>query len=566
MHFFIPFRNTLSNNRPHRSGLTLGLCGLMAGIVGTVLVTSRQRPSPPAPPVTETQSEARPAEAGSIHLSAAASQTAGIRVETVDRRPLREGLTVPGTVELSPNRLARVTPPAPGKVVRLLVDPGMRVLAGQPLVVLDSVEVAQAHAAVRQAEANILQARAGEQTAQAETAQVQASIPQAQGEIEQAQARQASAEIALQSQRDLAKAGAFAQPPLQAAQAALSTAHSELLQAQTELQAHTLALQRAERLFKLDLIARSVLEQAQFEQVRDKTQVERFQAQMASARQTLEREQRISSEDLLNRQAIQKAEAEVRAAQGDVQRARQGLSRAQQEVRHAQRGAQAAQTLLHGAEDALRTSRANLFALEGTGHVEGNGGLITLSAPISGTVTERSATVGEAAERSATLMVIENLNTVTVEAHVPEKDLARVRLGQNVQITVPAYPNQTFSGVVQSIAGRVDEKTRALAVRCLVENREGRLKPEMFARVTLGISTQKNALSVPVSALEEEGTDRFVYVEAGEGYTRRKVQIGRVTETTAEITAGLKSGEKVVVEGVFVLKSETRKDSLKGDD
>ena len=70
----------------------------------------------------------------------------------------------------------------------------------------------------------------------------------------------------------------------------------------------------------------------------------------------------------------------------------------------------------------------------------------------------------------------------------------------------------------------------------------------------------------PFRRLEEAGADRFVYVETGAGFERRKVQVGRVTETTAEITDGLKPGEKVVVEGVFVLKSEANKDKLKGDD
>jgi RND family efflux transporter MFP subunit len=556
-----------SANQFVKTTLPIVLGSLLVGIVGTAVLVSRMRPAPVAAvQTTETHAEEKPKETGPIQLSATAAKTAGLRAETVRIAPVREGLELPGTVELSPNRSAKVTPPAPGKVVRLLVNPGDSVRAGQALVILDSVEVAQAHAAVRQAEANMQQARAGVQTAQAETAQARAGVQQAQSDIEQAQSRQASAETALQRQRDLAKAGAFAQAPLQAAQSELSSAQSDLLQAQTELQAHAVVLQRAERLFKEELVSRAELEQAQAEQNKNKSLVDRAQARTAIARQALEREQKISSGDLLNKQAVQTAEAEVRGTQGDVQKAKQGLNRAHQDVRRAQKGEQAAHTLLQGAEDAVKAARASLFALEGLGHVEGGGGLISVSAPISGTVTERNATVGEAVERTAALMVIENLNTVTVEANVAEKDVARVRIGQGVQVTVPAYPAQTFTGTVQSIAGRVDEKTRSLSVRCLVENREGRLKPEMFARVTLGVGAQKNALSVPVSALEEEGAERFVYVETGEGYIRRKVQVGHVTQTTAEITEGLKSGEKVVVEGVFVLKSETQKDSLKGDD
>ncbi|MCW3055625.1 MAG: putative Co/Zn/Cd efflux system rane fusion protein [Chthonomonadales bacterium] len=550
-----------------KTTLPLVLGSLLVGIVGTAILMPHVRPAPVAavPPI-EARPEDKPEAAGPIHLSETAAKTAGLRTETVRMAPVHEGLEVPGTVELSPNRSAKVTPPAPGKVVRLLVNPGDSVHAGQALAILDSYEVAQAHAAVRQAEAGKQQAKAGVQTAQADTDQMRASVLQAQSEIEQAKSKQANAQTALERQRDLAKAGAFSQAPLQAAQSELSTAQSELLQAQTELQAQTVVLQRAERLFKAELVSRAELEQAQTEQNRDRVQVDRAQARAAIAKQSLEREQKISSGDLLNKQAVQTAEAEVRVAQGEVQKANQGFHRAQQDVRRAQKGELAAGTLLQGAEDAVKAARANLFALEGMGHVEAGSGLISLSAPISGTVTERSATVGEAVERSATLMVIENLNTVTVEAHVSEKDIARVRIGQEIHVTLPAYPNQSFSGIVQSIAGRVDEKTRALSVRCLVENRGGRLKPEMFARVTLGVGAPKNALSVPLSALEEEGTDRFVYVQTGEGYLRRKVQVAHVTETTAEIAEGLHSGEKVVVEGVFVLKSETQKDSLKGDD
>jgi multidrug efflux pump subunit AcrA (membrane-fusion protein) len=89
----------------------------------------------------------------------------------------------------------------------------------------------------------------------------------------------------------------------------------------------------------------------------------------------------------------------------------------------------------------------------------------------------------------------------------------------------------------------------------------------MFARVTLGAGAHANALTVPVSALDDDGSDRYVYVEETRGkYERRKVQVGRSTESTAEIIGGLKSGERVVTEGAFVLKSEANKDKLKGDD
>ena len=386
--------NVLSTNSFNKSNLPLVLFGLLAGVVGTVILMPRPHPAPAG---TETKLEkankVKPAENGLIKLSEEAEKTAGLRLETVRFSLQQEGLTIPGTVELSPNRSAKVTPPALGKVVRMLVNPGDSVRVGQALAILDSYEVAQAHAAVRQAESSIQQAQAGVQTAQAETAQVRSSVQQAQGEIEQAQSKQASAETASNRQSDLAKAGAFSQAPLQTAQSELAEAQSGLLQAQTELQSHTVMMQRAERLFKDELISRSELEQAQLENRQDEAKVQQAKTRVESVKQTVAREQRIFQGDLLTKQAVQTAEAEVRAAKGDVQRAKQGFHRAQQDLLRAQKGEQASHTTLRGADSGLNAARTNLYSLEGPGHLEGVGGLITIAAPISGVVTERTATL-----------------------------------------------------------------------------------------------------------------------------------------------------------------------------
>lgn len=552
--------------------MLIAAVAFVLGGAGTAFVmSSLRRPKPPPVPAEGAQPAAPSAaeadagaEKGRIHLSAEAKETAGIRSEPAHLRPMGESLTVPGTVEVSPNRGAKITPPVSGKVVRLLAGPGDAVRMGQPLAVLDSYEVAQARAAVRQAEGTVQQARAAIQTAQAETSQVRTGIRQSQAEIEQAQTRQTSAETALGRQREFAAAGAFSQAPLLAAQSEVAGAQSDLLQAQTNLQAHTVVLQRAEKLFKADLISRAALEQARLEPQQDQIQVDRAKTRVESAKQALSREQKISSGDLLTKQAVQTAEAEVRSAQGDVQRARQGLFRARQDVLRAQQGEQAARTSRQGAESALSAVHANLYALTGKEQAD-TGGLITLCAPFAGTVAERAATLGEAVERSTSLFVLENLDAVTVSASVAEKDVARVRIGQPVQVTVTAYPQQTFPGIVQSIASRIDDKTRALAVRCLVQNPGGRLKPEMFAKVALGVGARKETLAVPLSALDEDGGASYLYVEEGDGYERRKVETGRRAADRIEIRSGLKSGEKVVSAGVFVLKSESKKGELKGD-
>ena len=189
-----------------RSALPLVLGGILLGALGTAGVMSAFRPTTKMQAPVEAKEEAHHADAAPLELSEVAAKTAGIRVEAVRYAPIGEGLTVPGTVELSSNRTAKVTPPAPGKVIRLLVNLGDTVRLGQPLAVLDSFEVAQSHAAAHQAEASVQQANAGIQTAEAEVDQALAGVKLAEAEVAQAQDRQASAETALQRQRDLAKA------------------------------------------------------------------------------------------------------------------------------------------------------------------------------------------------------------------------------------------------------------------------------------------------------------------------------------------------------------------------
>lgn len=485
----------------------------------------------------EHSGEGHAEEGGPIKLEPKAELTAGIQVSTVRLTPFGDRLLVPGTVEVTPNRGAKVAPPVPGKVLRLFAAPGDRVRSGQPLVLLDSPEIAQAHGTVRDAEARIAEARAQVQTAEAG--------------ILQAQTRRENAVAALQRQKEFAQSGQIAQPTLQAAQNELNTAESELAQARTESQAQEVIVARNERLFKSEIVAKAELEQSQVAQRQAQTRVAQSDKRVGIARQALECEQRVYQGGLLNRQAIQTAEADVRAAEGDVRQAR--------------KQAEAARTSLTGAQTARSAALANLRSVEGNGHSEGGTGQILLYAPLDGTIAARSVTLGQAVERSTELFTIQNLDTVTVVANIPEAQAARVQVGAPISVTVAAYPNTRFSGVVQSIGSQVDEKTRALPVRCLVQNVKGALRAEMFARVAVTTGNLSQALLLPEDAVGEDGTEKFVFVKTGNRtYERRDVTIGKTSGDQVQILDGLKPGEAVVTTGMFVLKSEGKKGELSG--
>jgi multidrug efflux pump subunit AcrA (membrane-fusion protein) len=88
----------------------------------------------------------------------------------------------------------------------------------------------------------------------------------------------------------------------------------------------------------------------------------------------------------------------------------------------------------------------------------------------------------------------------------------------------------------------------------------------MFATVSLATDNRAQVLTVPSSAVGEEGRERFVFVQENEGYERRKVRVGRTDGANIEILKGLTAGDRVVTEGLFVLKSEAVKAELKGHD
>lgn len=183
-----------------------------------------------------------------------------------------------------------------------------------------------------------------------------------------------------------------------------------------------------------------------------------------------------------------------------------------------------------------------------------------IQAPFDGTVIEKHITQGEKVEDDADLYTLCNLETVWVICSVYEKDIARVKLGQAAGFSVKAYPDQSFTGKVTWIADTIDEETRTLKLRVEVDNKDRLLKPGMFAKVVLGVETKRNAITVPLSAIQRQKGEVIVFVAEGGGrFERREVSLGSRTASKVEIISGLQVGEKVVTSGSFILKSELEK-------
>jgi cobalt-zinc-cadmium efflux system membrane fusion protein len=183
--------------------------------------------------------------------------------------------------------------------------------------------------------------------------------------------------------------------------------------------------------------------------------------------------------------------------------------------------------------------------------------VFSLTAPISGIVVERTATIGATVGSDANLFKIIDLSSVWIDANVFEKDLERVRRGQEVKVTVPAFPGTTFSGRVILISSVVDPDTRGVKVRTEVPNPDGRLKPDMFANVEIITDSHRTAISIPQAAVLDDNGKKIVFVMTGNGYEKRTVTVGIQSNDRVEILDGLQAGDKVVIKGNYLLLQQS---------
>jgi membrane fusion protein, heavy metal efflux system len=190
----------------------------------------------------------------------------------------------------------------------------------------------------------------------------------------------------------------------------------------------------------------------------------------------------------------------------------------------------------------------------------------TLRAPFSGIVTRFDVAAGEVVAPEKDLFTIADISSVWVLADVYEKDLAKVQRDGNVSITVDSYPGRTFSGRITHVSDLIDPTTRTAKVRCVVENRDGALKLEMFTKVTLTSGDTRPALAVPSDAIQQVDNQAVVFVrDTPTRFTRRVVQTGIRAGALVEIVSGLDEGMTVVGKGSFYLKTALQREHI-GDE
>jgi cobalt-zinc-cadmium efflux system membrane fusion protein len=266
------------------------------------------------------------------------------------------------------------------------------------------------------------------------------------------------------------------------------------------------------------------------------------------------------------------AESTYRQAQAALTTAQANLNKAQADYDRAtdlfQHDAVAKKDVLT-AENALATSKASVSqsqaALEQAALRLQIFGLkpgsfsqkLVVPAPISGKVLELSIAPGEFRnDLNAPVMTIADLSTVLVSADVPENSIRFITRGERIDVSLNAYPGETFSGRVSRISDTVDPQTRTVKVLAEMDNRSGRLRPEMFGTIRHTHSTRALPV-VPVPAVVQGDGKTSVWVESEPGrFHPQEVQTGERVDDVLPVLSGLRAGERVVVEGVMLLRAQ----------
>ena len=179
---------------------------------------------------------------------------------------------------------------------------------------------------------------------------------------------------------------------------------------------------------------------------------------------------------------------------------------------------------------------------------------LEIKAPFSGIVGLRTVSIGDYVKDGQDIVNLEEIDPLKVDFKIPEIYLKQVAVSQSLQITLDAFPNQTFQGKVFAINPLVDTNGRSIVIRATVKNTDARLRPGMFARVRLLFSNERDSVAVPEQSLIPVGDEQYLFKVVDGRAQRFKVEIGQRRDGQVEVLQGLVAGEVVVTAGQLKLR------------
>jgi cobalt-zinc-cadmium efflux system membrane fusion protein len=338
---------------------------------------------------------------------------------------------------------------------------------------------------------------------------------------------------------------------------------SKYISLRTETENARRNYERTQRLVAINQPGRSELEQAT-------KQRRAAEAALSEMRNRYERTTKLLRIGAASREELDQDTTKLRTAEAELEEARLRETRAGQllpispEVRGA---SEEALNKLRTSETELAATRQRLIlygmpagrvnTLRSASQVTSE---LSVPAPISGTVTARTANVGEVVEANKELLRITDLSSVWVISQVYERDLARVRVGSGASVTSEAFPNRLFRGQVTYIDPQLDEATRTAKVRVELANPNRELKIGMYVRAAFGAGggAERTVPVVPAAAVQNINNQQIVFVSTADPnvFELRPVRLGAESDGRYQVIEGLNVGDRVVTDGSFMLRAE----------
>jgi cobalt-zinc-cadmium efflux system membrane fusion protein len=267
------------------------------------------------------------------------------------------------------------------------------------------------------------------------------------------------------------------------------------------------------------------------------------------------------------------ASSDVSSARAQLDQARARLAAAESTQRRQQQLSTegiGAQRSLIAAEAEVGELRAQVEGLRRQLSVFGSGsaGELELTSAIDGVVVAIHGTLGETATPDVPVFTVTDPTKVWIRGNVPELEISSVQVGAAAIVRLHAFPDLAMPGTITYVAPALDERTRSLPVRVSVQAPDARLRSGLFGTVELlGGSADERVFVVPVDAVATVDGQSVVFVPSGEpnSFKPHAVALGRRAGGYFEVRSGLTDQARVVVSGVFILKSALRSGELEED-
>ncbi len=311
---------------------------------------------------------------------------------------------------------------------------------------------------------------------------------------------------------------------------------------QTELESQRLEVEAQQREVESKrLEIRNTVLQLQGQQAEQRAGAAQARTQLAQAQRELRRSTNLLEVGAVPRKRVEEAQTAVKVAEQSVASSEQQVRLLENQIKQTNAG-----------QNIFRAPRVNQPKRS-----------FPLTAPVTGIVNDIKATSGQLVETGTELLSISNLSTVLLEAQVFERDLPVVRDSTRASFTSAALSGEVYTigtadgdGRLVSIGQTVNPETRTVPVIYEVKNPLGRLREGNFVEITIDTSGDQKVLAVPKSAVVREQGQTFVYVlTGGETFERRTVALGAEGADFYEVKTGLKESDRVVVEGVYQLRT-----------